>query len=677
MDYSVTDLLGTVVPIERFPLGVDNIANELKKIRERTGLRRFLIIGAGFNETMHLPFSDDVFPQVGRDISKIAKELEGTDIKLSWWCQPTIRYVSNFTLMEDAWGNKSIDHKNCPLDEEFIQDWLNKIHSVIERCNPEFVVIEDDFTTSWARGLKGSGGCFCKHHLKLFEKNYGKWLNSEEIWDAFVNRTQENEKIRKAFAYTQRESLVSLAKRVRAEIDKVNPNIRTLFCEPGGADIDGDIAEAVTRAFAGGTRPAIRQCGTVYSAETTPATIPAIISHAVWTTERLPRDIETFYEADTYPHNRFFASANQLTSMMAGVLMAGSSSFQYQCTQYLDNPFEDDGYATRYLELLPRFQKIRSFIFENDARLAGVKFVWSPKSKALMRGGAVNHDGDVGDQLLYWQSYFFSKMGIPYTMRQESECNVASLIGGMASSLSDDEIRQLLSKGLFLDAEAAEIVASRGFANEIGVSVERVDRIPACGETICDSISCGAFGKRMNAFFVYGAGEEGTSRRFVRLTPHKGTQVLSSYLDQKDNEIAPSFTYSENSLGGRVAIIPVALCKNRTSSIYNFRKQALFRQIFNRLAGDSGLPVVAKNAPSIWVMASLSNDGNQMLVMVNNLSGDPRNGVTLEFAKVWHSAKVGRLDGDGCELPLNISDGSIIIDKSLAIMEPEFLILRR
>jgi hypothetical protein len=66
-----------------------------------------------------------------------------------------------------------------------------------------------------------------------------------------------------------------------------------------------------------------------------------------------------------------------------------------------------------------------------------------------------------------------------------------------------------------------------------------------------------------------------------------------------------------------------------------------------------------------------------MLVMVNNLSGDPRNGVTLEFAKVWHSAKVGRLAEDGCELPLSISDGSIIIDKSLAIMEPEFLILRR
>lgn len=663
-----------LVPFNKDLVGVDNVAQELRMIRERTGLRRFLITGPGFNSVMYNPFSDDVYSRIGDDIAKIQSELKDTDIKLSWWCAPTIRYVADLAPIEDAFGNKCVDNKKCPLCEDFIKDWTRKLCSVAERCDLEFIAMEDDFVLAYSRGLNESGGCYCKRHLELFAKLYGKELTAREIWSAFENRTPENLPIRSAFAAAQRESLVALAKRVRQAIDKVNPKIRILLCEPGGADYDGDGAEAIVRAFAGSTRPAIRQCGATYSAETTPASVPSAVRHAMWRSETLPRDIETFYEADTYPHNRFFSSATLMTSLMTGVMMAGSADFMYYCTQYLDDPLEDDGYALQYKKLLPRFKKAHRFIIEKGAQLVGVRQVWSPDS-AWQNRMAKNVDGDVGSKLLYWQSYLYSKMGLPYTMRK-CDSSVASLIGAMPDYLSDDEIRKLLSRGLFIDAQAAEILASRGFSNEIGADVERVERIPALGEKMLPAAECSCRGKRMNASFIFNAGAEGSIRRFVVLKPHDGTKVLSTFLDNYDNEIAPSFTYFENALGGRVAIMPVSLCENRTSSLYNLRRQEMIRRLFQKLAGEDGLPVVVKNSPGIWVLASQSKAQDELLIMLDNLSGDTREGIELEIGRNWSSAKAYRIGEDGTEVPLSIVDGILTVDKPLEVMVPEFILLR-
>lgn len=662
-----------LIPFNKDLVGVENVANELRSIRERTGFRRFLITGPGFNAVMYGPFADDVYSKIGDDIARIQSELKDTDIKLSWWCAPTIRYFSDFNSIEDAAGNKCVDNKKCPLDESFIKDWTAKIRSVAERCDLEFIVIEDDFVINFSRGLNESGGCYCHRHLELFAKLYGEHLTAEQIWDAFVNRTPENLPIRRAFADAQRESLVALAKRVRSEVNKVNSKIRIVLCEPGGADLDGDSAEAITRAFAGENRPAIRQQGAIYSAETTPAMIPSALCHAMWVTERLPRDIETFYEADTYPHNRFFSSATAMTSLMSGVLMAGSSDFMFYCTQYLDDPLEDDGYAAQYKKLLPKFEKAHRFIMEKEARLTGIRQVWSSDAAWLNRR-AKNLDGDHWQSLIHWQSYFYSKMGLPYTMR-DCDAAVNSLIGGMPDYLSDEEIRRMLSGGLFIDAQAAEILAKRGFSKEIGADVERVERIPALGEKILPAAECLSRGKRMNASFIFNAGAEGSIRRYAVLKPHDGTKVLSAYLDNYDNEIAPSFTYFENELGGRVAIMPTSLCNNRTSSLYNLRRQEMLRNVFNRLAGENGLPVNVKNAPGVWVLAALSKAGDEMLVMVNNLNCDVRAGVKLDIGKNWSSAKAYFLDDDGNEVPLDIKDGVITIEKPLGVMIPEFIIL--
>ena len=200
--------------------------------------------GPGFNSVMFGPFPDDLYAKMGKDIATIREKLADTDIEISWWCAPSMRYFSGFPPIEDAEGNTSEDNKKCPLDEAFAADYAAKVKSVA-MARPKIINIEDDYTLSWGRGLGKSGPCFCRRHLAEFAKRYGKPLSAREIDGAFRNRTPENRAIRQAFADTIRESLVSLAKKVRAAVDEVDPSIRIMACEAGGWDKDGDLLEAL------------------------------------------------------------------------------------------------------------------------------------------------------------------------------------------------------------------------------------------------------------------------------------------------------------------------------------------------------------------------------------------------------------------------------------------------
>ncbi len=665
---TMMDEMSPAVPFNYRILGVEASCDELRRINASTGLRRFLLTGPGFNDVMFGPFPDDLYAKIGEDVATVKRALADTDIEISWWCSPSIRYVSAFPLIEDSAGNKSQDNKMCPLDEAFAADYAAKVQSVA-KAHPAIICIEDDFTLSWGRGLDG-GACYCERHLAAFAKRYGKALPAAVIADAFRTRTAGNLAIRRAFADTVRESLVSLAKKVRAAVDEVDPSIRILLCESGGADKDGDALEAVARAFAGNTRPGVRPCGAIYGAETTPASVPGALAHAVWTIERLPPDIEKFYEADVYPHNRFFSSAAQLMSLMTGAAMAGTDDYLFYCLQYLDDPLEDPGYADAFLSLKPRLDAARRFIREHHARLGGARIYWRAEDLSLTRGIGYSHGAQ-----LSWGAYMLSKFGIPYTTRADGE-GPTILLGEVAETMADAEIQGLLSGGVLMDAPAAALLAARGFGDLIGADVTPIEgRVRIVDKRIRPEAGCQKRGNRMNAFYIFSAGSEGTAERFAELQPHEGTMVWSDFYGIDGNVAMPSIVFSRNRLGGRVGIVAMALIGNRSSGLYNLRKQELLRDLLERLS-PGAIPVSAVDIPGIWLMASVSADGREMLLMVNNLSGDERSGVRLAFSSAWRDTEVSRLGEDGKPIPCGRTDSDWTVPFTLGQMNPEFLLLK-
>ena len=637
-----------VVPVMWRRGAVEETARDLREIRAKSGLSRFFVAGPGFNEVMYAPFATNLYAEMGREIGEIARLVAPDGVEVGWWCSPSIRYVSGFAPVEDAFGGKSQDNKKCPLDPAFQTDWAAKVKAVVAAARPRMVNVEDDYTLAWGRGLDG-GGCFCERHLALFAKIYGNPLTAAEIAAAFERR------------------------KVRAAVDEVDPSVRICVCEPGAsADKDGVSVESVARAFAGpNTRPAVRPSGAIYGAQTTPADVPGAVAHTFYTLERLPKDIETFYEADPYPHNRFFASAAQMGSLMSGAVFAGAQNVLLYCLQYLDDPFEDSGYADEFNRLRRRLEAVAEFNRTRRAALRGVRIVWTSDAMALTRGL-----GGVRDAQLADEAFVLSKFGLPYTTCADAE-GPAVLAGNIVESLSYAEIAKLLSGAVLVDAPAADLLAKRGFGRDLGVDVKlAAGRLPVVREEILPAADLTRRGRDVNAFYIFSAGTEGTVRSFATLAPHAGTEAWSRFYGVDGKEVTPSLTVAQNTRGGRVAVLATSLLGNRSSGLLNLRKQEMWRNLFDKIAPNA-LPVAALDAPGIWTLASVSEDGREMMVMVDNLSGDVREGLAFAVAAEWRGAAVSRLGPDGREEAPETVSGRWTPKCAFAQMQPEFFVFAK
>ena len=142
----------------------------------------------------------------------------------------------------------------------------------------------------------------------------------------------------------------------------------------------------------------------------------------------------------------------------------------------------------------------------------------------------------------------------------------------------------------------------------------------------------------------------------LKLSPLPGAETWAEYVGPDGENVAPSITYFKNALGGRVAVLSQGLSGNRSSSIYSPRKQELFACLFDRLS-QGRLDVCASETPCTWVLACVSENGGEMMVMVNNLAGETRDDVVLRLSEKWRGAEVAHLGMDGSWRPIGKADG--------------------
>ena len=651
------------LPVVPVMLGVERpevLATDLRRMRDEFGFRRFILVGPDWRRAFGKA-DLKCFEGIGREIAAIKAALADTDVKIGWWCDPTFHAADSepWQRIMDCDGN--ITGSVCPLDEGHAADFARKLCTGLRIAHPDPIFIEDDFTLSNHGGMNAMKGCFCPLHMKSYEKKTGRAFTPIEVATMFRKPTRANEHLRQAWADMSRESLVWFAARVRREIDKVAPETRVCQCQSGFVDIDGDSTEAVARAWAGRTRPLVRLFGAGYWDENPPVNVAANIAHVFWSAQHLPADFEMLHETDAYPHTRFYNSSLFLISEFAGALMAGVHNSYYYCLQYTDDPLSDTGYARRMRDFSRRFEVVRKI--RDNARPVGVRMVYTPKEAYMVR--ETTRPASCG--MLTASVVFLAKLGFPVVTREDAP--VATLFGSTPNVLSDAEIRALLKGGLFLDGEAADILTRRGFADLIGA--EAVDdvkmEIQYASERILPPAhgtfrGCGVFTRRIKSKPIIGW----TPKRsvFAALKPKPGATVWSAYCDCDGKEVAPAVIAYGNALGGRIGVMAQSVdVKPPHMSLFTPRKQELFHNLFAYLSGNA-IAVRAPKTPNTFVLAA--EGGGDLLVMVNNLAGEPRDDVRLEFSAPWAGRPVERLSPDGIWRPL-------AEDYAFEPLVPEFL----
>lgn len=631
--------IDAMVPISPAHIDAETLAKDLRMAREKWGLRRFVITNSGAE---NIKTFDDTCTEPsrlrGEYISDLRKRLAGTDIELGWWFCPTLRQGMN------APGQHIVDCEGhvtpgcCPLDSGFQKAFGRCVEAGCRAGKPFIVFFEDDFETGWHPGVNDLGGCFCPLHLKAFAARYGKPLSAKEIEAAFRAPNKANEPVRQAFADVQRESLVAFAKAIRAGIDRADPTIRTCLCQSGKAWHDGDFSEAVTRALAGKTRPAIRISGSCYSNENRLEVLTCAGSHLAYDAMRLPDDIEKIHEADPYPHTRFYNSTTFLGSLISAAYMRGVENTYLYCSMYDDDPFEDPGYAEWFARNRTALATVRDF--RRRAKPAGLRITVDPKEEYLSR--IRRPDGHVSC-LAAHAMWIFGKLGFPTSFGDGA---VTFLSATTAELMSDDEIRKVLSGPTFLDAAAAAHLQTRGFSDLMGVRAEGVAKLPSTAERILPAAGCRHRGKQM-MLGVLDSVKDKTPVALLAALP--GTEVWAEIYDWKSGKgIAPSVTFAVNSLGGRVGVLAEGVEFNRKVGMFNARKQELLDNLLFKLT-DGRFDVTSTATPGMWLLACKTDD--ELLFMAENLAGETRDDVAFRFGTPWQGGAVCCLREDGAWQP--------------------------
>ena len=270
-------------------------------------------------------------------------------------------------------------------------------------------------------------------------------------------------------------------------------------------------------------------------------------------------------------------------------------------------------------------------------------------------------------------AYFLAKMGFPMTTVEEAP--VAMLIGRTPNVLSDEEVRRILGGGVMLDAEAAVLLAKRGFGALMGCEADEANgRLFFNYEAILPAAGCSAKGRKLYHRVMDSppiAGWTPKKSVLAELKPHDGAEVWSEVYDFRGKKIAPATVVTRNSIGGRIAVLCRSLDTQSHPSIYSPRKQEMMHNLFARLAGDRPLDVTAPKAPSLW-LAAARND-RELLFMAENLCGEPRADIVLKFSPEWCGGDVSLLQSDGSWRSIGTASmGFPVPEEMLQPLAPQF-----
>ena len=614
-------------------------AEDLRYIHQTYGINRFLVCGpskslriVGYPEMKY-------YEEIAQRINEYRQALTGTPVKFSWWCMLTLKQGLHAPYQHVVgYDGKESPVGLCSLDENFTRDMAAKFAHIAKTAHPELILLEDDYSLQNYGKIKFC--CFCPLHLKAFAEKTGKNYTREELVRFFKEDRNETLPLRKLWAETAGDSLVKFGEAMRAAVDQVAPETRIGWAETGGTDADGFISVRLPQALAGSkTRPLIRVRAAWYSSFDSPQRLPEFMAHAMFTTERMPKDFEAILEADTYPHTTYFGSAGLLQAQIDNALAMGMDNILLYAIQYGDYPTEDPSYLEMYRKNVHRFEELSRIC--DSGHLTGAKIVYDPMShsaKMLSKEGRTCM-GHLFNML--------ARMGIPFSTRYGSP---AILAGPTADVLPDDEIRKLLGNAVLLDSEAAAILEKRGYGELIGVQVKPVDQAFFREEMSDIPLFDGIRGRRIPIRIINPAGNE-AGVVYNRLVPLKGAESLSHYLDGNGQPVQPGMTRFTNSLGGRVCVLASGIAGNFASNLFSLRKQEMLRRVFEWLRGES-LPAVVSGTPNVWLL--VRECPGHTLIFITNLSTADRTGLPVYLSPGLMNRKIEELQLDGSWRQINV-----------------------
>ncbi len=673
------EVLDVIVPfslVGRDCKSAEDLATSITELREKYGFKRFALSfpGKSWRQVGFPP--EEFYRQHAELFNRVRALLNDPEISCGWWITLTVRSgpTPGVGRIHKSDGTVSPDTA-CPLNGEFRKIFTERAALVCAVAHPDFVLIEDDFAIGAATEYLG---CFCDDHLAEFARRAGRFYSKEELFARFkpltdgalYNRnnvdvkdlkkrledsSSEDLELFRIWWELKRDSLAGALAYLRKELDKLTPEIPVGICQPGLNMIEGNNTYYTAAAAAGKNHvPFVRIHGTFYGGQDIDR-VPTRLFDALYCKQSIKGKFRFYHESDTYPHTRFFSSATVMKTLMGTAFSYGFDGSLFQVSQLLDAPNEENAYGSMYCRERKRFNAVS--LRAKECSVKGVQLVYEPFLTMTEENGYAA-----------WCKAL-AHFGIPYTTH---EADTVFISGRQMLRWSDEQILEVMKKQLFLDGEAAYVLAMRGFGHLIGVDVK-------CAEWVMDLDSREVISEK---FAEPGKGEcmarsdyfapKGRGRSFVLEIKESSCEAVTRIFTYDEKFLGCGMTRFKNQLGGTVIVCSQGVDGNASSSFFNYRRKRLLLKLL--LMEDRSNVLVHETAKVFTVMneAIDSNAPFAGMITLINLAPDPWENAELYLPEKWRNCSRFTLldangdwvdcpcrrtvDGIGLEFPLNYGD---------------------
>ncbi len=431
----------------------------------------------------------------------------------------------------------------CMNDPVYLRDYVAGIYRIYAEAVPDFIWVDDDIRCGH---MPIGDGCFCDDCIADFNTRHGYRFTRETLCEALAQEGADPAQItlRKRWLDRNSDAICGLFRVIGSAVRGVDEKI-TLGFMTGERYSEGyQFARYADALSDGGSHQIMwRPGGGAYTDYAYDELVEKSEQIARQNAYLPPYVTVILSEIENFPYN-LIKKTPKSTALEAALTMTVG------CTGAAFNilPSETGEPLQNAAPHLAAIAALKPFYLGLQQWCAGLTPVgigtgWridSEATRGFFRGTGWGYGSVAREVFSFGLPQSFSRTGALVTV----------LIGTQAAVMTDDEIRQLLSGGVYLDAGAAQYLTDRGFGGEIGFAVDRSIPVDARERYTDDPLNAGITGGLRNCRQAFHPGDS------VAIIPQApGCRVLAGLVDYHGQTLAPcTMGVFENALGGRVCV---------------------------------------------------------------------------------------------------------------------------
>ncbi len=499
----------------------------------------------------------------------------------------------------------------CPLNPQFAEQYRVLFRKYAE-TGIKTIMFEDDFRMQM---VGDAACCFCEDHMAFYRELLGEDLPREELAEKMLRSGPG--KYRDAWIEGCQHALRTLARLIREELDKVDPDIEVILdCGPTLFGGDGTDPFELTDILKGTGRPMMRLIGGPYWQDTAKSNLMSVLDfsrHQAY--ECRKRVAVCLGEVDVYPRPRYTCPSAYAEFFHTAMIADGNFDGVHKYgLDYVSSVYYETGYAEETERNKPLYAEIER-IFRGK-RAVGVK-PFEPFD--IVKYTAAVAPAPEQYVMFTPTRDLCSGNSIPTTFEGDGPHLV---FGDNAWAYQPEQLKN----GTILDITAAKILTERGM--DVGlVRAEPCDTPRGPGVDMLDY-------ERFHEYDENILTPSGTTVYDISLKP--GATVLSEF-DFALKRFISSYSY-ENAEGMRFLVYGFdgRNAQFRPGLLNNYCRQRQLMAYYEWLSGKK-LDAACPGNPYLYTL--VKKDENSLAIGLWNFCADRMLGKVIELAEAYREAE--------------------------------------